>query len=63
MTATACDTSEAERVLINRLKRLLALELPYPVALDLAMSDADLHRAEAMVAGGCSAELLIAILT
>jgi hypothetical protein len=61
MTASA-DTEEAERVLINRLDRFMRICPDYPQALELAMSTADLHLAEDMVAAGCPPELLVAIL-
>jgi hypothetical protein len=59
--AAAVET-EAELVLTNRLDRFLALGVFYPQALELAMSAADIHRAEDMVAAGCPPELLTAIL-
>ncbi len=61
--ATAADTTEAERVLVNRLERFLALGISYPQALELAMSLADVHRAEDMVAAGCPPELVSDILS
>lgn len=62
MTAQATET-EAERVLDNRLRRLLALDLSYPQAFELAVSPADLHQVEDMAEAGCPGELLLEILT
>ena len=61
--AALADTTEAERVLINRLERFLAIVPHYPDALELAMSEANLHDAEDMAAAGCPPDLLVAILT
>lgn len=65
MTATATPEVyvEEERVLLWRLAGFEALGVAdYPQALELALSDADLHKARAMVERGCSPELLRAIL-
>lgn len=59
---TETDTTEAELILVYRLERFLAIVADYPTALELAMSDADVHRAEDMVAAGCSPDLLLSIL-
>ena len=60
--ATLADTTEAERVLINRLDRFLVIVPNYPDALALATSDANLHDAEDLAEAGCPPELISRIM-
>jgi hypothetical protein len=58
----AVDTTEAERLLDNRIKRFLVIQPDEGVALELAMSGADLHLAEDLAEAGCPPELIARIL-
>ena len=65
MTATATDAYvEEERIFLWRIDGFMALTGgDYPAALELALSDADLHAAQSMVDKGCEPATLVAILT
>lgn len=56
------ESTEAERVTEWRTLRLLTAGFPQGEAVLLAESGADIHRAEAMLAQGCSAQLVYRIL-
>jgi hypothetical protein len=59
----AIRETEAQRVMFWRLAEFERLDVPYPAAMELALSEANLHDAQEMVKAGCTPELLIAILT
>lgn len=56
------DGSERERIVAWRRAELERVGLPYPLALRIAVSDVDLHRAVALIEAGCSPELAVEIL-
>lgn len=55
------EESEAHRVYLMRLDRLEKAGMPRQLAKRIAESDFDLHKAEDMLAAGCSHELLMDI--